>query len=175
MQILQTENQEWGFWGTCKESQKSKKVRQEEWNKAFTIIQENAGFTPLETLALLDSRWGRHVADEFAEELSVDAETFSKAFKRKMTKDRLYKEYNYYVDPYAYKPKKSYRNENFCKDLKKLSKLYGVTLKVVGGVGIHGQETMKKFKGYSTDLESGDLMPIWEDSQFKLGVLPYRH
>lgn len=156
MKILPTQNKEWGFWGTTEGNQ-------EAWDTAFTIIQENAGFTPLETLALLDSRWGRHTADELAEELSVDNETFAKAFKRKMTKDRLYRDFNYYIDPNAYKPQHNYRNENFCKDLKKLSKTYGITLQVVGGVNIHAEGDMKKFKGYSTDLESGDLMPIWED------------
>lgn len=156
MQILPTQNKKWGFWGA---TNGNKQV----WETAFTIIQEKAGFTPLETLALLDSRWGRHTADEFAEELSSDNQTFATAFKCKMTRDRLYRDFNYYIDPNAYKPKKSYRNENFCKDLKKLSKTYGITLQVVGGVSFHSQSDMKNFQGYSTDLESGNLMPIWRE------------
>ena len=162
MKILPTQNKKWGFWGTASNLIGKDKV-QEAWDTAFELIQKTAGFTPQETLALLDSRWGRHTVNEMAEEISVDKETFSKAFNRKMTKDRLYRDFNYYIDPNAYKPKTSYRNENFCKELKRISKLYGITLQVVGGVQIHGKENMKGFKGYTTDLESGDLMPVWED------------
>ena len=161
MQILPTQNKSWGFWGTCS-NLVNKQQTQAAWNGAFTIIQENAGFTPLETLALLDSRWGRHMADEFAEEISADC--FEKAFKCKMTKERLYRDYNYYVDSNAYKPtKQGFRYENFAKDLAKLSKLYGITIQSIGGIKIHAQNDMKDFKGYTTDLDSGDIMPIWKE------------
>lgn len=161
MQILPTQNKNWGFWGTCSNLVKMEQT-QAAWNSAFTIIQEKAGFTPLETLALLDSRWGRHTVDEFAEEISADC--FEKAFKRRITKDRLYRDYNYYVDASAYKPdKKGFRYENFAKDLAKLSKQYGITIQSIGGVKIYAQNDMKDFKGYTTDLESGDIMPIWKE------------
>ncbi len=53
--------------------------------------------------------------------------------------------------------------EKYTEELTKLSKKYGIVLKVIGGVKICNQEEIKDFKGYTTDLESGDLEPIWED------------
>ena len=163
MTVLPTKNKKWGFWGTAKSYINQGEKLSDYWDAAFAVIQAKAGFTPQETLALLDSRWGRHTADWLAEELSVDVETFTKAFKRKVTKDNLCQDFNYYIDPTAYKPKKNYRNENFCKDLKKLCKTYGIILEAVGGVRFCNKNDMKKFTGYDTDLDSGDLMPIWED------------
>ena len=126
------------------------------WDKAAEIIQSQ-GLTPQQTLGLMDSRWGRHIADEFAEELSTNLETFASVFKRQMSTIRLIKEYSYYVDvkPRAY--------ENFAKDLTKLCKTYGVTIKCIGGVSLHSQDEMKKLLGYSSDLDSGDIFPIWRD------------
>ena len=91
MITLPTQNKEWGFWGTAS-NYTGKDNMAEIWEATFKIIQDKAGFTPQETLGLMDSRWGRHTADEFAEELSCDLETFIKAFKRKMTKDRLHRD-----------------------------------------------------------------------------------
>jgi len=161
-EILPTQNKEWGFWGIAS-NYTSKEKMPEIWSTAFKIIQKNAEFTPQETLGLMDSRWGRHTADEFAEEISCDLETFTKAFKRKMTKERLHKAFNYYVDADAYKPTKEIqRYENFAKDLAKLSKRYGIVLKAIGGVSLYAQNDLKSFKGYTTDLESGDLEPVWQ-------------
>ena len=53
--------------------------------------------------------------------------------------------------------------ENFAKDLTKLCKTYGVTIKCIGGVSLHSQDDMKKLHGYSSDLDSGDILPIWRD------------
>lgn len=53
--------------------------------------------------------------------------------------------------------------EKYTEELTKLSKKYGIVLKAIGGVNICTQEDMKDLKGYTTDLESGDLEPIWED------------
>ena len=158
--ILETQNKEWGFWGTCSNIVKQEKVKAA-WNTAFKLIQEKAGFTPQETLGLMDSRWGRHTVDEFAEAISKDC--FEIAFKRIMTKGRLYRDYNYYVDENAYKPEKSIRFENFVRELAKLSKNYGITLQSIGGVKIYEATDMEGFKGYSPDLDSGDLIPEWEE------------
>ena len=164
MTILPTQNKEWGFWGTAS-NYTGKDNMAEIWEATFKIIQDKAGFTPQETLGLMDSRWGRHTADEFAEELSCDLETFIKAFKRKMTKDRLHRDFNYYVDADAYKPTKATRRyENFAKDLAKLTKTYGIVIKSIGGVSLCSQEDLKNFKGYTADLESGDLEPIWKEN-----------
>lgn len=160
MTVLPTNNKDWGFWGTAKGYIPSGSKMQDFWDAAFTIIQAKAGFTPQETLALLDSRWGRHTADGLAEELSVDVETFTKTFKHKVSKAILQRDFNYYVDPNAYKQPENRRYENFCKDLKKLSKTYGIVLQVVGGVNICTPDSMKGFNGYTTDLDSGDLEPI---------------
>ena len=161
-EILPTQNKEWGFWGIAS-NYTSKEKMPEIWSTAFKIIQKNAEFTPQETLGLMDSRWGRHTADEFAEEISCDLETFTKAFKRKMTKERLHKAFNYYVDADAYKPTEATRRyENFVKDLAKLSKTYGIVIKSIGGVSLYAQNDLKSFKGYTTDLESGDLEPVWQ-------------
>ena len=164
MTILPTQNKEWGFWGTAS-NYTGKDNMVEIWEAAFKIIQDKAGFTPQETLGLMDSRWGRHTADEFAEEISCDLETFIKAFKRKMTKDRLHRDFNYYVDADAYKPTKATRRyENFAKDLAKLTKTYGIVIKSIGGVSLSSQEDLKNFKGYTADLESGDLEPVWKEN-----------
>ncbi len=164
MTILPTQNKEWGFWGTAS-NYTGKDNMVEIWDATFKSIQDKAGFTPQETLGLMDSRWGRHTADEFAEELSCDLETFIKAFKRKMTKDRLHRDFNYYVDADAYKPTKATRRyENFAKDLAKLTKTYGIVIKSIGGVSLSSQEDLKNFKGYTADLESGDLEPVWKEN-----------
>ena len=133
MTTLPTQNKGWGFWGTAS-NYTGKDNMAEIWEATFKIIQDKAGFTPQETLGLMDSRWGRHTADEFAEEISCDLEIFIKAFKRKMTKDRLHRDFNYYVDADAYKPTKATRRyENFAKDLAKLTKTYGIVIKSIGG------------------------------------------
>lgn len=164
MTTLPTQNKGWGFWGTAS-NYTGKDNMAEIWDAAFRIVQTKAGFTPQETLGLMDSRWGRHTADEFAEELSCDLETFIKAFKRKMTKDRLHRDFNYYVDADAYKPTKATRRyENFAKDLGKLTKTYGIVIKSIGGVSLSSQEDLKNFKGYTADLESGDLEPVWKEN-----------
>lgn len=97
--ILETQNKEWGFWGTVSEFVDSDKI-QKLWCEASKIIQEKAEFTAIETRNLLDSRWGRHMADEFHEDIITGV--FTKIFKKKMTKERLYRDYNYYVDNKAY-------------------------------------------------------------------------
>ena len=161
-EFLPTQNKNWGFWGVAL-SYTDKEQMPKIWAAAFKIIQNSSGFTPLETLALMDSRWGRHIADEFAEEISCDLETFTKAFCMKMTKERLYRDFNYYIDPDAYKSTKPTRRyENFTKELAKLSKTYGIVIKSIGGVTLCSQEDLKNFKRYTTDLESGDLEPVWE-------------
>ena len=105
----------------------------------------------------------RFFSDEFAEELSTNLETFASVFKRQMSTIRLIKEFRYYVDPKAFPDVKPRAYENFAKDLTKLCKTYGVTIKCIGGVSLHSQDEMKKLLGYSSDLDSGDILPIWRD------------
>ncbi len=162
MTVLPSQNKNYGFWGTCSNHTNKKQV-QAIWDTAFTIIQVTAGFTPQEALALLDSRWGRHTVDEFVEEIRCDLKTFTKAFKRRMTKSYLYESFNYYVDENAYKNEDACRYEDFARDLARLSKRYGIVIQAIGGVYIRTPDGMKGFKGYTTDLDSGDLEPIWDD------------
>lgn len=161
-EILKTQNKKWGFWGTARNYIEDKKEMQIFWDKTAEIIQSK-GLTPQQALGLMDSRWGRHIADEFAEELSTNLETFTQTFERQMSTSRLIKEFRYYVDQNAFSDIKPNAYENFAKDLTKLCKSYGVTIKCIGGVVLHSQDEMKKLLCYSSDLESGDILPIWED------------
>lgn len=161
-EILPTQNKKFGFWGTARNNIENKKEIQLFWDKASEILQSK-GLTPQQTQNLLDSRWGRHIADEFAEELSTNLETFASVFKRQMSTIRLIKEFRYYVDSKAFPDVKPRAYENFAKDLTKLCKTYGVTIKCIGGVVLHSQDELKKLLGYSSDLDSGDIYPIWKD------------
>ena len=76
----------------------------------------------------------------------------------------LLREHPYFdVDPKAFPDVKPRAYENFAKDLTKLCKTYGVTIKCIGGVVLHSQDEIKKLLGYSSDLDSGDILPIWRD------------
>lgn len=75
----------------------------------------------------------------------------------------MIKEFRYYVDPKAFPDVKPRAYDNFARDLTKLCKTYGVTIKCIGGVVLHSQDEMKKLLGYSSDLDSGDILPIWRD------------
>lgn len=154
MKILETQNKEWGFWGTVSEFVDIDET-QKLWREASKITQEKADFTAIETRNLLDSRWGRHMADEFHEDIVTGV--FTKAFKKKMTKERLYRDYNYYVDNKAYGSAVPQQYKNFCNELEKLSRKYGIVIQAVGGV-IHNTNG---FQGYNPALDSGDLMPEW--------------
>lgn len=157
MKVLPTQNTDWGFWGTAKGIVETDKKTKAVWDEAFTLIREIAEFSPLETVALLDSRYGRHMADRFYTEIKNG--TFAASFKKKNDKEQLYKDYNYYVDSNAYRAVALSKSEKFCKELAALSKKYGIVIQAVGGV----TQTAKGFIKYNPDLDSGDLMPIWED------------
>ena len=60
-EILKTQNKRFGFWGTSSNHIEHKKEMQAFWDKAAEIIQSK-GLTPQQTLGLMDSRWGRHIA-----------------------------------------------------------------------------------------------------------------
>ena len=47
--ILETENKEWGFWGTAEGYLKHKKDMTRLWNETAKLIQKNSGLTPEET------------------------------------------------------------------------------------------------------------------------------
>lgn len=161
-EILPTQNKTWGFWGTARNNIENKKEIKLFWDTTAKNIQSK-GLTPQHTLALMDSRWGRHIADEFAEELSTNLQTFIETFDRQVGPRRLKKAFHCYVDPKTFLNEKPRAYENFAKDLTRLCKIYGVTIKCIGGVVLRPQEKMKKLLGYSSDLDSGDIYPIWKD------------
>lgn len=61
--ILKTQNEEWGFWGTTRNNF-SKKLTQQRWNDVFETLLQLSGAEPEQVRILLDSRTGRHFADE---------------------------------------------------------------------------------------------------------------
>lgn len=61
--ILKTQNKEYGFWGTT-ELHYSNKETQDRWNDAFEILVQLSGKSPESIREYLDSRSGRHLADE---------------------------------------------------------------------------------------------------------------
>ena len=56
--ILASQNESWGFWGTMNADARSA------WAFAFTAIATATGCEPEQVRAFLDSRHGRHFADE---------------------------------------------------------------------------------------------------------------
>ena len=58
--IPQTENTDWGFYGTMNTTGGN---AEEAWPLAFTTVKEATGCSDEEVLAFLDSRAGRHFAD----------------------------------------------------------------------------------------------------------------
>ena len=126
--ILETENKDWGFWGTGKNYLKRKKDITKLWNETAKLIQKNSGLAPEETQKLMDSRWGRHTADSYMEEISTNVETFIKTADRRLTKDRLIEDYRHYVDEHAYPNPIPQKYHDFCKELEKLSRKYGIVI-----------------------------------------------
>ncbi|GIX10653.1 MULTISPECIES: hypothetical protein [Acetobacterales] len=61
--ILPTENTEWGFWGTMGEHAAAA------WPIAFAAIRDATNADPDAVRAFLDSRHGRHFADEVSNHL----------------------------------------------------------------------------------------------------------
>ena len=65
--ILPTENEAWGFWGTMGEHAAAA------WPIAFTAIHDATVADPHSVRAFLDSRHGRHFADEVRNHLHAGA------------------------------------------------------------------------------------------------------
>ena len=65
--ILPTENEAWGFWGTMGEQAAAA------WPIAFTAIHDATVADPDSVRAFLDSRHGRHFADEVSNHLHAGA------------------------------------------------------------------------------------------------------
>ena len=161
LEILEAQIKNWGLWGTARESLRCKKDMPKLWKETSVILQKNADLTPEQTRELLDSRWGRHFADRYCEELRTNVQTFIETVDHVITRDRIIKDYRYYVDDKAFPEHKPNPYEGFSEELTKLCKKYRVCLQVVGGVRLCSADEIKDLAGYTSDLESGDLLPIW--------------
>jgi hypothetical protein len=64
--ILPTRNTEWGFFGTIGRSENAAADPAPAWDIASARIAETTGATPEGVRDFLDSRHGRHVADDVA-------------------------------------------------------------------------------------------------------------
>ncbi len=60
---LPTQNEEWGFWGTCKQSGYD---TAEAWDAVSRFFIATFDLTPEQTRELLDARFGRHLADDLS-------------------------------------------------------------------------------------------------------------
>ncbi len=158
IKVLETENKDWGFWGTAQSYLNDKKDMEKLWNETAKLIQKNSGLAPEETQKLMDSRWGRHTADSYMEEIRTNVETFIKVADHRFTKEKLINDYRHYVDATAYPNPIPKKYQDFCKDLKKLSLKYGIVIQSVGGVWFN----TVGFNGYNPDLDSGDLIPEYD-------------
>ena len=67
--ILQTQNEGWGFFGTITNEfvHNSYANAKEAWKIAFQEVQKATGWTDVEVRVWLDSRDGRHFADQCAD------------------------------------------------------------------------------------------------------------
>ncbi|MFI3241746.1 MAG: hypothetical protein R3Y43_04190 [Alphaproteobacteria bacterium] len=155
--IIGTKNPEWGFYGTVKGILRTDEKTTQIWINISTAIMKITNFNETQTQELLDSKWGRHTANSFYDELKDG--TFIEAFQKRVSKSDLIKAYNDYIAPSAYHNPRETNKELFCKELAKLSKKYGIVIQSVGGV----IQNNNGFIRYNEDLDSGDLMPIWED------------
>ena len=70
MMILPTRNEAWGYWGTTDRMESDRAVDvADAWRIACTAIATATGAGPEGVRDFLDSRFGRHFADEVANEL----------------------------------------------------------------------------------------------------------
>jgi ABC-type amino acid transport substrate-binding protein len=60
---LPTQNEEWGFWGTCNQSGYD---TAKAWNAASQFFIKIFNLTPEQARELLDARFGRHLADDLS-------------------------------------------------------------------------------------------------------------
>jgi hypothetical protein len=68
--ILPTRNEGWGFFGTIGRSENAAADPAPAWDIAFARIAETTGTAPEGVRDFLDSRHGRHFADDVAGELA---------------------------------------------------------------------------------------------------------
>lgn len=157
--IKNTRNKACGLWGTACGTFGAEIV-EELWNASSMLVHKIGDFDSNQTQKLLDSPWGKLLIGEFCND--IENGVFIKAFIKKMTKERLRNDYDYYVKQSNRKTvieENDIKYEKFCAELEKLSRKYGIVIQAVGGV----HRMTDDFIGYNPDLDSKDLMPIWKD------------
>ncbi|MCM1323399.1 MAG: hypothetical protein NC218_04495 [Acetobacter sp.] len=92
--ISNTQNEKWGLWGTAYGTF-GKKTAKKLWTITSILVHEIGELDSNQTQKLLDSHWGKHIVGVFCND--IENGTFIKAFRTKMTKERLCSDYNYYV------------------------------------------------------------------------------
>ena len=158
--IKNTQNERWGLWGTAY-GVFGEETAEKLWNATSILVHEIGDFDSNQTQELLDSHWGKHLVDEFCNE--IENGTFIDAFRKKKTKEILRSDYDYYMGQSKNKTlpedTQTGKYEKFCAELEKLSRKYGIVIQAVGGV----KPLTNDFEGYNPDLDSGDLMPVWSE------------
>lgn len=84
IEILKTQNEGWGFFGTIS-STSGEVVAEDAWKVAFTETAKLTGATAEMVRLFLDSRGGRHFADEVYNEINY-GKTLEQAIKDAATK-----------------------------------------------------------------------------------------
>lgn len=81
IEILQTQNADWGFWGTSLSNGYDAEMT---WNVASRFLAEEFGLTPEEVRNVLDARFGRHLADDLSFTDTASAEAIAKHLKARI-------------------------------------------------------------------------------------------
>lgn len=94
---LKTENECWGCWNGLRNALNEEYgLMLQYWNEISFAIHSLSSFPAEEVRALLDSRFGRHLVDEFIDTISKK-ESFIAAFFEKYSKSEISKAQRYYV------------------------------------------------------------------------------
>jgi len=83
---IPTENKEWGFWGTSVGNGYDAELT---WDTASRFLHEHFDLTPEQARAVLDNRFGRHLADDlsFIEGGPATAEAITNHLARRVNQD----------------------------------------------------------------------------------------
>lgn len=110
MKVLSTKNKQFGFYGTALSITNDEGYVNQLWHTTSTMIQEMSELTSKQTRLILDSRYGRHLADCFYSNIKKGIKNYQKAFLQTITEKDLYKNYYHFVD------EKDFYSNTFRKD-----------------------------------------------------------
>lgn len=85
--ILPTQNETWGFWGTCRHNGYDQQMA---WDAASDALATAFNLAPEQVRDLLDARFGRHLADDlsFAPGGPVNPEVIERHIKSRLANPR---------------------------------------------------------------------------------------